>query len=233
MPFLMSFDVIMRSGTGKPAARRPGLGQRPGAGSNDGPAIRGQLREQPQRTWKEHDALEVFHFATFDFTILGRVIGMGQVFPHCSKAGAAMRPRNYFVWIKAMLHCPAMPHPGHGASGVDQDAVQVEQYGLTLDSRHVGRAAAECHPRMQSIPECDEQRRGGRPRLPSRAQLDRLLRCRVKIAELRSAGRPRASVPYVVILWFLVSRRCRRRPFWLVRVCRPASCGSCAAGRRG
>ena len=78
------------------------------------------------RNREEHYAFQIFHFAAFDFAVLGGVIGVGQVFAYRGEAGTSVRPRDDLVRIETMLHRPAMPYPGDRASGVDQDAVEVE-----------------------------------------------------------------------------------------------------------
>ena len=122
---MMSFEVII-AWEGQPRRPETGLGQRTRAGGHDSPAIRRQFREQPQRAWKQNHAFEVIHFAPFDFVILGGVIGVGQVFADRGQAGTSVGARDNLVRIKAVFNRPAMPHPGNGASGVDQYAVQVE-----------------------------------------------------------------------------------------------------------
>jgi hypothetical protein len=41
------------------------------------------------------------------------------------------------LWIKAMLNRPAMPHPCHRRSGIDQHAVHVKQQGTAADYDHL------------------------------------------------------------------------------------------------
>jgi hypothetical protein len=138
----MSFEVTMRSGTGRPAARslvsasgrvqEVTMVQRPGAIQ---PASRGP--------GEKHHALEILHFAALDFTVLGGVIGVGEVFADGGEAGTTVGASNYLFRIKAMLDCPATPDPGHGASGVDQDTVQIEQDCLAFNLRHAREPTAK------------------------------------------------------------------------------------------
>ena len=71
-------------------------------------------------------AIEVFDFAAFDFVIFAVDIRVGQKLADGASTGAAVRHVNHGLWIKAMLHGPAMPHPLDRGSGIDEHTIQVK-----------------------------------------------------------------------------------------------------------
>jgi hypothetical protein len=56
-------------------------------------------------------------------------IGLGKKFTDGSKAGAAVGEMDNVVRIKIVLASPARPDASNGGSGVDEDAVHVDEQG--------------------------------------------------------------------------------------------------------
>ena len=99
-------------GDGQACGPEAGLGQGTSAGSHDGPTIRRQLGEQPRRTWKQDYALEVLYFAALDFSVLGCVVGVRQVFTDRGEAGTAVRAGDDLVGIEIHAQPPSDAIPG-------------------------------------------------------------------------------------------------------------------------
>src|SRR5256885_9249518 len=76
------------------------LGQRPGAGCHDGPAVRRQSCEELERARKRHHSIEVFYFAALDHEVLLVMVGVRQILPDGSDAGPPMRIERYLYRIK-------------------------------------------------------------------------------------------------------------------------------------
>jgi len=85
------------------------------------------------------DVVDVFDFSAFHplvFREMDGGIGMREEFLDGSEAGAAVGGGDGKVGIEVVLAGPARPDAGNGGSGVDEDAVHVEEEALAGDGGH-------------------------------------------------------------------------------------------------
>src|SRR5579864_9179234 len=101
-----------------------------------------------ERTRQRDHAVEVFDFTTLNLPILHLMISVWKIFANCSQAGAAVGSSHHFVWIEAVLNGPLPPHTRNGRSGVNQNAVKVEQQCSTEDFIHQERSA---HRKLHTV----------------------------------------------------------------------------------
>jgi hypothetical protein len=94
------------------------------------------LRERLQKfegAGEGNHAIDVFDFAALDFTIFGFVVSVGEEFADGGDARAAVGLAHDFVGIESMFLRPDRPNAGYGGSGVDEDAVKIEEHTAALN----------------------------------------------------------------------------------------------------
>jgi hypothetical protein len=105
-----------------------------GGGSNDGELRRGDGGEKFGGAGEGDDVVDVFDFGAFHPFVFGKMdggIGVGEKFLNGSETGAAMGSGNGEFGIEIVLAGPTHPDASDGGSGVDEDAVHVEEQRLT------------------------------------------------------------------------------------------------------
>jgi len=76
---------------------------------------------------------DVLDFAAFDFAIFRFVITVGKKLADCGHARSAMAFVHDFGWFKAVGVGPTCPHARDGRSGIDENAIHVEEHGTALN----------------------------------------------------------------------------------------------------
>ena len=106
------------------------FGERARGGSHYSKPGGGNYGEQLLRAGQGDDVVDLFDFAPLHPAILRHMdgrIGLGKKFTDGSKAGAAVGEMDNVVRIKIVLASPARPDASNGGSGVDEDAVHVDE----------------------------------------------------------------------------------------------------------
>ena len=123
----------------EPGGAQANLGESAGRGS-DHSELRGRDGgEKFPSSRKSDDIVDVFDFSAFHPFVLGEVnggIGVGEKFPDGGEARAAMGGGDRVIGIEVVLAGPARPDASNGGSGVDEDAVHVEEEALASDGGH-------------------------------------------------------------------------------------------------
>jgi hypothetical protein len=78
-------------------------------------------------------AFGVFDFAALDFAIFGFVVGVWEEFANGGDAGAAVGLADDVVWDEGVFVGPDGPDAGYGGSGVDENAVEIEEDTAALN----------------------------------------------------------------------------------------------------
>lgn len=154
-----------------------------GARSHNRPAIRGQAREQIQRTRQRDHPLQILDLTPLHFAVFRIVIRAWKVFLDGGQAGTAMSPCHDFLRVESALDRPAPPYARHRRSGVDENSVHVEEQSVTLNLNHVGNLAIVVLASAWSVSGCDCKRASP----PSRQNL-RLLPCVMKRNSFAGTG---------------------------------------------
>src|ERR1019366_226821 len=104
-----------------------------------GPAFRRQNVQQFPRSRQQDYTIEVRDFPAFDFAIfvVNINIDAGQKLADGGSTRPPVRHANHGLWIEVTFNRPAMPHPRHCGSRVDQHTVQVKQQGTAADCDHL------------------------------------------------------------------------------------------------
>jgi hypothetical protein len=79
---------------------------------------------------------DVFDFAAFDVAIFGVVIAPREQFDDGGETGSAVRVAHDFLGDKAMFKSPSGPNAHDSGSGVNEDAIHVEEYSSAVDPCH-------------------------------------------------------------------------------------------------
>jgi hypothetical protein len=88
----------------------------------------GERSQKVEGTGEGNHAYDVFDLAELDFAIFGVVVGVGEELADGGEAGAAMGLADDFFGDEAMLVGPGRPDACDGGSGVDEDAVEIEEH---------------------------------------------------------------------------------------------------------
>jgi hypothetical protein len=94
------------------------------------------LRERSQDLYgarEGDDAVGVFDLAALDFAIFGLVVGVGEKFADRGEARAAVSLANDFIGNEAMFFRPERPDAGYRGRGVNENAVQIEEYAAGVN----------------------------------------------------------------------------------------------------
>jgi hypothetical protein len=70
------------------------------------------------------------------FSEVGFAEGVGQEFLDADEAGAAVGVLDNIGGVESVLGGPGLPDTGHGGSGIDENAVHIEQQGRAEDRDH-------------------------------------------------------------------------------------------------
>ena len=106
------------------------FGERARSGGDDGELRRGNCSEQIFGAGKGDDVGDIFDFGALHPAVFFQVdfgAGVREKFLDRGEAGAAMRELNDVVGIHVVLECPASPDAGDGGSGINEDAVHVDE----------------------------------------------------------------------------------------------------------
>jgi hypothetical protein len=109
------------------------LGQSACARCGDRPAILREGLQEFESAREGNYAFGVFDFAALDFTIFGFVVGVGEEFTDGGDARTAVGLADDLVGDEAVLVGPDGPDAGYGGSGVDEDAVEIEEHSTALN----------------------------------------------------------------------------------------------------
>ena len=96
-------------------------------------------REELLCAGKSDDVGDFFDFAALHPTIFFEMdggIGLGKKFTDRGEAGAAMGEMDDVIGIEIVFEGPASPDASDGGSGVDEDAIHIDEEGFAGDWRH-------------------------------------------------------------------------------------------------
>lgn len=113
--------------------------ERPGGRGDHGKLGGRNRREQLLGTGKRDHIGDLFDFTLLHPAILRQVDGgidMGKEFADGSQTGSAVREVDDVVGIQVVFARPAGPDAGDGGSGIDQDAIHIEEKTLAGDFSH-------------------------------------------------------------------------------------------------
>jgi hypothetical protein len=123
----------------KPRSAKTNFRERARGGSNHNELRWRYGGEKFLCTREGHDALDIFDFRAFHpivFGEVGSVIGVRKEFLYGGEAGAAVGEVDGVIGVQIVLDGPAGPDASDGGSGVDEDAVHVEEEALAGDLGH-------------------------------------------------------------------------------------------------
>ena len=95
----------------------------------------GRAASSSVRARQGHDVVDVFDFGFFNFAVFGEMVARGEKFANGSDAGPAVSAPHHITGDKSIFPGPGGPHPRDRGSGIDQNAIHIEQQ----------RAAANFH----------------------------------------------------------------------------------------
>ena len=116
------------------------FGKRAGGGSDHSELRRRDGGEEFLGAWQGDDIVDVFDFGALHPFVFGEMdgrIGVREEFLDGSEAGASVSGRDGVFGIKIVLAGPAHPDASDGGSGINEDAVHVEEEGFAGDEGHV------------------------------------------------------------------------------------------------
>ena len=124
-------------GNSEACGSQANFGQAARTGSDNGPRACGELLQEFGSARKRHHAIGIFDFATLDFAVFCYVIGVREEVANRAQARTAVGAADDFDGVETMFVGPTAPDTGDSGSGVDEDAVEVEEDGLAGDFGHL------------------------------------------------------------------------------------------------
>jgi hypothetical protein len=127
-------DVFPQSGGAK-----TDFGEGTGGGGDDGELAGSRGGEQVFGAGKRDDVGDVFDFGTLHPGVFGKVdggVGVREEFTDGGEAGAAVGELDSGVGVEIMFAGPADPDTGDGGSGVDKNAIHVDEEASAGDLDH-------------------------------------------------------------------------------------------------
>jgi hypothetical protein len=127
-------DVIPQSG-----GTETYFGEGPSGGSDDGELAGKHCSKKRLSAGQSDDIGDILDFGAFHPIIFGEMnsgIGMGKKFANGGEAGAAVGELHRRIGVEIMLEGPAGPDTGDGGSGVDENAIHVDEKASAVDLGH-------------------------------------------------------------------------------------------------
>jgi len=115
------------------------FGESPRRGGHYGKLRRRKRSEQFFGTRESDNAVNILDFGTLHpaiFRKMNRGIGVREKFTNRSEAGTTMSVFDGIVWVHIVLDSPAGPDASDSGSGVDEDAIHVEEQGRAGNLGH-------------------------------------------------------------------------------------------------
>jgi hypothetical protein len=123
-------------GNGQSRGADTHVGEGPGARGDDSPAPPGERLEKLHRSGQGNNTFDVENLLALNFGVFRLMVGIGEKFADGGDTGAAVSAAHGVFGVEAMGDSPLVPDAGDGGSGINENAVEVEEQTTALDGSH-------------------------------------------------------------------------------------------------